>query len=149
MTPAFLTGLDMLKQMRALTGCCDTQPPVVVYRDRPGQSQPAAAVPDDSLRHKAGAVAAFLESTLRTNSRDITDWCDDVEAAANTLRKALAAAPQAPQQADRAMQALRVAREALALPCDRWNATQSRIVREALATVDAVLRDAPPATPVA
>lgn len=100
MTPAFLTGLDMLKQMQSLTGCCDTQPPVVVYRDRPGQSQPAAAVPDDSLRHKAGAVAAFLESTLRTNSRDITDWCDDVEAAANTLRKALAAAPQAPQQAE-------------------------------------------------
>ena len=31
----------MLKQMQALTGCCDTQPPVVVYRDRPVQSQPA------------------------------------------------------------------------------------------------------------
>lgn len=99
MTPAFLTGLDMLRQMQSLTGCCDTQPPVVVYRDRPAQSQPAAAVPDDGLQHKAGGVAAFLESTLRTNSRDIADWRDDVETAANTLRKALAAAPQAPQQA--------------------------------------------------
>lgn len=45
MSPAFLTGLDMLKQMQGLTGCCDTQPPVVVYRDRPAQSQPAAAAP--------------------------------------------------------------------------------------------------------
>lgn len=45
MSPAFLAGLDMLRQMQALTGCCDTQPPVIVYRDRPGLSQPAAAVP--------------------------------------------------------------------------------------------------------
>lgn len=29
--------------------------------------------------------------------------------------------------------------EALSLPCDRWNATQSRIVREAIAAADAWL----------
>jgi hypothetical protein len=145
MTPAFLTGLDMLKQMRALTGCCDTQPPVVVYRDRPGQSQPAAAVPDGWVLpigphdHPDPHVMVWSETELRS----IRAY------AARCVAAMLASAPQAPQQADRAMQALRVAREALALPCDRWNAVQSRIVRDALATADAVLRSAPPATPVA
>lgn len=242
MTPAFLTGLDMLRQMQALTGCCDTQPPVVVYRDRPALSQPAAAAPVgggyaawsafhaghisewltlDQLRAECGRLASVgapspelllshamrlldapaaavpdgwvqtveqaRDALLTLLARDMgntcqhenthrggaiweicddcgAQWADDrnpkpkwkdpkewpaAEQAIDALAAMLAAAPQAPQQADRAMQALRVAREALALPCDRWNATQSRIVREALATVDAVLRDAPPATPAA
>lgn len=153
MTPAFLTGLDRLKQMEALSGCCDTQPPVVVYRDRPGQSQPAAAVPDGwvlvprlpTLDMSVAFAEAFYSQRRAIDDDQIGDWWAAM----------LAAAPQVPQQAAERptrgdlIAALRQAREALALPCDRWNATQSRIVREALATVDAVLRDAPPATPVA
>lgn len=151
MSPDFLTGLDMLKQMRALTGCCDTQPPVVVYRDRPGQSQPAAAVPDDSLRHKAGAVAAFLESTLRTNSRDITDWCDDVEAAANTLRKALAAAPQAPLQAEPQTVPADPDLLVMAVECGliRMRQVMDADLQDALRAFAKRLLSAPPATPVA
>ena len=34
---------------------------------------------------------------------------------------------------------IRQMRNALALPCDRWNATQSRIVREAIDAADAWL----------
>ena len=34
---------------------------------------------------------------------------------------------------------IRQMRNAIALPCDRWNATQSRIVREAIAAADAWL----------
>lgn len=34
---------------------------------------------------------------------------------------------------------IRQMRNALSLPCDRWNATQSRIVREAIAAADAWL----------
>ena len=34
---------------------------------------------------------------------------------------------------------IRQMRDALALPCDRWNATQSRIVREAIDAADAWL----------
>ena len=34
---------------------------------------------------------------------------------------------------------IRQMRYALALPCDRWNATQSRIVREAINAADALL----------
>lgn len=34
---------------------------------------------------------------------------------------------------------IRQMRDALSLPCDRWNATQSRIVREAIDAADAWL----------
>ena len=38
---------------------------------------------------------------------------------------------------------IRQMRDALALPCDRWNATQSRIVREAIDAADAWLEGKP------
>ena len=36
---------------------------------------------------------------------------------------------------------IRQMRDALSLPCDRWNATQSRIVREAIDAADAWLEE--------
>lgn len=39
---------------------------------------------------------------------------------------------------------IRQMRNALALPCDRWNATQSRIVREAIDAADAWLERTQP-----
>lgn len=51
------------------------------------------------------------------------------------IQLAIAAAPQ-PVACE---PLIRQMRYALALPCDRWNATQSRIVREAIAAADAWL----------
>ncbi len=42
---------------------------------------------------KIEGAASFLESLLRTNSRDLDDWRQDVAIAARTIRAALAAKP--------------------------------------------------------
>ena len=47
---------------------------------------------ESTLASKAEGVAAFLESTLRTNSRDVSDWYGDADIAAKTLRSAVDAA---------------------------------------------------------
>lgn len=49
----------------------------------------------DPLYKFRGALS-FLESTQRTNSRDVADWRDDVDIAIKTLSAAMSAAPAEP-----------------------------------------------------
>jgi len=45
------------------------------------------------------------------------------------------------RQRDLAVSALKQSREALRLPCDRWNKTQFEIVQSAIASIDSAIKE--------
>lgn len=85
-------------------------------------------------------------TSIEEAARDVGKWLNerpnrpiDLRHVAMLCAHATAAHQQEAQEPVACEPLIRQMRNALSLPCDRWNATQSRIVREAIAAADAWL----------